>query len=139
MRKVACVPDHNSESCGLEHRLRQPINSETEFAKASQGPVDEFKSNKIIYEHQFGFQKNGSTSLAILDVQAKIIEAIEQKQIACSVFLDFAKAFDTVNHDILLDKLEHYGIKGIANVWFEPYSKNHYQNVKIGSTLKKNR
>ena len=56
------------------------------------------ESNKIIYEHQFGFQKYESTSLAILDVQAKIIEAIEQKQIACSVFLDFAKAFDTVNH-----------------------------------------
>ena len=98
-----------------------------------------FKSNKIIYKLQFCFQKNGSTSLAILDVQAKIIEAIEQKQIACSVFLDFAKAFDTVNHDILLDKLEHYGVKEIANIWFGPYLKDHYQNVKIGSTLKKNR
>ena len=92
-------------------------------------------SNKIIYEHQFGFQKNRSTSLAILDVQAKIIEAIEQKQIACSVFLDFAKAFDTVNHNILPGKLEHYGIRGIANVWFESYLKNRYQKVKIGSTL----
>ena len=70
------------------------------------------ESSKIIYEHQFGFQKCKSTSLAILDIQAKIIEAIEQKQIACSVFLDFAKAFDTVNHDILLGKLEH-GIRGI--------------------------
>ena len=56
-----------------------------------------------------------STSLAILDVQAKIIEAIEQKQIACSVFLDFAKAFDTINHDILLGKQGHYGIREIAN------------------------
>ena len=73
--------------------------------------------------------------MAILDVHAKIIEAIENKQLACSVFLDFAKAFDTVNHDILLGKLYHYGIRGITNKWFESYLKNRYQKVKIDSTL----
>ena len=73
--------------------------------------VKYLEKHNIIYEHQFGFQRNKSTSLAILDVHAKIIEAIENKQLACSVFLDFAKAFDTVNHDILLGKLNHYGIR----------------------------
>ena len=93
------------------------------------------EENNIFYEHQFGFQKNKSTTLAILDIQAKIIEAFERKQIACSVFWDFAKTFDTVNHDILLGKLNHYGIRGITNKWFESYLKNWYQKVKIGSTL----
>ena len=58
-------------------------------------------SNNIIYVHQFGFQRNKSTSLAVMDVHSKIVEAIENKKIACGVFLDFAKAFGTVNHDIL--------------------------------------
>ena len=91
--------------------------------------------HKVIYQHQFGFQKNKSTNLAILDAHAKIIKAIENKNIACSVFLDFANAFDTVNHDILLGKLTHYGIRGIANMWFESYLKNRYQKVKISSTF----
>ncbi len=95
--------------------------------------VNFLDSNNIIYEHQFGFQKNKSTILAVLDVQGKLIQAIEQKQIACTVFLDFAKAFDTVNHEILLGKLEHYGIRGLANAWFESYLKIRYQKVKIES------
>ena len=49
--------------------------------------------------------------MAILDIYAQIVEAFENNDIACSVFLDFAKAFDTVNHNILLEKLENYGIK----------------------------
>ena len=92
-------------------------------------------SNNIIYEHQFGFQQNKFTSLAVLDVHSKIVEAIENKNIACGVFLDFAKASDTVNHDILLGKLEHYGIKGLSNKWFQSYLTNGYQKVKTGSIL----
>ena len=92
-------------------------------------------SNNIIYEHQFGFQQNKSTSLAVMDLHSKIVEAIENKKIACGVFLDFAKAFDTVNHDILLGKLEHYGIRGLSNKWFQSYLTNRYQRVKIGSIL----
>ena len=66
--------------------------------------------NKIIYDHQFGFQKKKSTSTAVLDIYSKLIDSIEQKKNLMLVFLDFAKAFDTVNHDILLNKLECYGI-----------------------------
>ena len=77
--------------------------------------------NKIIFEHQYGFQENKSTSLAILDLQSQCINNIENKLYSCSIFLDFSKAFDTVNHDILLDKLEHYGFRGIAFSWFKSY------------------
>ena len=64
--------------------------------------------NKILSDHQFGFQKKKSTSAAVLDIYSKLIDSVEQKKFSCSVFLDFAKAFDIVNHDILLNKLEYY-------------------------------
>ena len=64
--------------------------------------------HKILFKHQFGFQKNKSTTLAILDLYTKLVENIEGKRFSCCIFLDFSKAFDTVNHKILLDKLEHF-------------------------------
>ena len=66
--------------------------------------------NKIIFEHQFSFQKGKSTTLAIMDLYSKLINANEAKNTSCSIFLDSSKAFDTLNHDILLRKLEYYGI-----------------------------
>ena len=86
---------------------------------------------KIIYEHQFGFQKNRSTTLAVLDLHALITKALDNGNFAASVFLDFAKAFDTVNHKILLSKLENYGIRGPVNNWFKSYLTNRHQIVKI--------
>ena len=74
---------------------------------------DFLESHKIIFNHQFGFQKNKSTSLAILDVYSKLVETVEAKKYSCCIFLDFAKAFDTVDHEILLKKLHYYGIRGI--------------------------
>ena len=79
------------------------------------------KSTNAIFEHQFGFQTGKSTDLAILDIHSKIVEAFENKELACCVFLDFAKAFDTVNHKILIRKLEYYGIRGSVLKWFESY------------------
>ena len=89
----------------------------------------------IIYEHQYGFQENKSTSLAIMDMYSNLIKAIDGKQYSCGVFLDFSKAFDTVNHDLLIEKIEHYGIRGIASEWFKSYLSNRYQKVKIGNTM----
>ena len=70
-----------------------------------------------------------------MDLHSKIIDAFENKKFACSVFLDFAKAFDTVNHEILLKKLQHYAIRGTANKWFETYLNNRHQSVKIGEQV----
>ena len=69
-------------------------------------------SNGTLFEHQYGFQPKKTTNMAILDIYAQIVESFANNDIACSVFLDFAKAFDTVNHNILLEKLENYGIRG---------------------------
>ena len=64
----------------------------------------------ILYEKQFGFRNNHSTTHALLEITEKIKQACDAGQFACGVFLDLQKAFDTVNHTILLKKLAHYGI-----------------------------
>ena len=72
------------------------------------------EKHMIIFEKQYGFQKKKSTTLAIIDLINNIIQAFENKQYTAVTFLDFAKAFDTVNLDILLNKLSFYGIRGVA-------------------------
>ena len=70
--------------------------------------------SKIFYEYQFGFQKIRSTTLAVLDLSTGITKALDNGDYVASGFLDFAKAFDTVSHQILLRKLENYGIREVT-------------------------
>ena len=88
----------------------------------------------IIYAKQFGFRSHHSTEHAILSIVDKIHEGIEKVMFSCGIFLDFSKAFDTVNHAILVRKLEHYGIRGIAKDWFVSYLSNRKQFTSIGNT-----
>ena len=88
----------------------------------------------ILFNKQFGFRSGHSTDHAILCVLDKIQSAVESGLFSCGVFLDLSKAFDTVNHSILLDKLEHYGIRGIAKEWFSSYLRNRKQFVSINNT-----
>ena len=88
----------------------------------------------IIYAKQFGFRSYHSTEHAILSIVDKIHEGIEKGMFSCGIFLDFSKAFDTVNHAILVRKLEHYGIRGIAKDWFVSYLSNRKQFTSIGNT-----
>ena len=76
------------------------------------------------------FGKKHSTNLATIELVTKILQAIDNSEYTIGVFLDLAKAFDTVNHEILLKKLEHYGIRGIALEWFKNYLTNRKQIIK---------
>ena len=90
---------------------------------------------EILFKHQYGFQKGKSTEHAIIDLHSSIIKAIEKKEKECAAFIDFAKAFDTVNHKILLKKLEFIGIRGIQLKWFDSDLSNRQQSVKIGQDI----
>ena len=86
-----------------------------------------------MFKYQFGFRKDHSTELAILEITDSLKNSIDNNRITCGVFLDFSKAFDTVSHEILLRKLHKYGVRGIALDWFTSYLTNRTQYVKLGN------
>ena len=77
-----------------------------------------------MYENQYGFRSNHSTLHAVISITDKIQKAIDQGYYSCGIFLDLSKAFDMVNHQILLDKQEYHGIRGLAKQWFKTYLMN---------------
>ena len=85
--------------------------------------------NSILCNQQYGFRKNKSTNYPIVELVDKITKAIENDQYTIGVFLDLSKAFDTVNHSILLDKLCFYGIRGTKN-----YLTNRKQIIKFNNS-----
>ena len=86
--------------------------------------------NKLLYEFYFGFQKGKSTHfLAIMMLVDKVTEALDQGESVVGVFLDFSKTFDTVDHDILLQKKDLYGICDVELQWFKEYLSNRMQYV----------
>ena len=87
--------------------------------------------HNCICELQFGFKSKHSTNHALLSLTEMIQEALDSGNFACGIFVDLQKAFDTVDHQILLKKLEHYGITGRANDWFNSYHSNRQQFVSI--------
>ena len=90
-----------------------------------------FLNNNNIYDLQFGFRKQYSTSLALISITENIRKALDDGKIGCRVSVDLQKAFDTVDHQILLAKLNHYGIRGVSNDWFKSYLSNRNQYVSI--------
>ena len=106
------------------------------FEKIVRSKLEEYlKTNNILYKYQFGFRKSHSTNLAIVEVIDKIYTHLNQNMYGLGIFLDLKKAFDTVDHDILLSKLEHYGIEGNALNWFKSYLTNRRQCTKINGKL----
>ena len=82
------------------------------------------EKHNILSKFQFGFRKSRSTEHAIVEITDNFKKAIDKNLYTCGVFLDFSKAFDTVNHQILLKKLEAYGIRGTPLQWFTNYLTN---------------
>ena len=87
--------------------------------------------HEILYPKQFGFQAGHSTDHAILQLVDQIHQSFEENRYTLGVFIDLSKAFDTVDHDILLKKLQFYGIDGITNKWFKNYLTNRKQYIQF--------
>jgi len=85
----------------------------------------------MLVNEQFGFREKSSTDLATYVLLNTVLLALDKKNLVGGLFCDIQKAFDCVNHDILLAKLEFYGISGIANKLMRSYIKNRYQTVII--------
>ena len=83
----------------------------------------------VLFENQFGFRKLHSSYMALMVLTDKIIKGLVNGEYIIGVYLDFSKAFHTVDHAILLSKLSHYGIKGNARNWFQSYLSNRKQYV----------
>ena len=72
-----------------------------------------------------------STSHSLIEITEEIKESIDNGKFGCGIFIDLKKAFDTVNHKVLLIKLEHYGVRGVLLKWFESYLSNRKQYVYV--------
>ena len=93
------------------------------------------ESNGILFSGKYGFRDKHSTQRAVLDIVNAIQENIDHNVFSCGIFLDFKKAFDTVDHSGLLHKLHYYGVRGTAHNWFTSYLDGRTQTTQINSKI----
>ena len=90
-----------------------------------------FLEKNLLFKQQYGFRNKLATNHALIDTTNRIQEACDNGQYACGIYVDFTKAFDKINHNILLDKLAHYRVGGIENNWFKTYLTDRKQHVTV--------
>ncbi len=92
---------------------------------------------KVLYELQFGFREGHSTTHALLELLDNVYHNLDDNNSCIGVFLDLSKAFDTIQHDILLEKLHNYGFRGKIHTWFSSYLKHRKQYTCVNSKISK--
>ena len=93
----------------------------------------------LLFERQHGFRNKLSTNHALIDVTSKIQTACDKGIFACGVYVDFKKASDTVNYEFLINKLNHYVIRGTGLQWIKAYLRGPQQHTAVSSFSSKNR
>ena len=136
--ETQCVsPIHKSGSkLKITHR---PISIQTISLKLLEQIIQEqlykfVSENGVINSKQSGFRRSHSTATATIDVADYILEKISEGNLVGAVFIDLAKAFDTVDHKVLLSKLNHYGIRDNEYNWFKSYLSDRYQVTLVNNT-----
>ena len=119
LKTAKIIPIHKKNSkVDVSNYRPIPLLSNTDnfFEKLTHSRIIEFlKEKQILYYRQFGLRKDFSTNHVILTLLESMQKALDDRQFACRIFIDLKKAFDTVSHDILLEKLHQCCIRGIAN------------------------
>lgn len=93
-----------------------------------------FTDKKLLFPSQYGFRNNHSTNMAISELMSSILKGFDEKKYTLGLFLDLSKAFDTIDHEILLAKLHHYGVRGVALKWLQNYLTDRNQYVEFKGT-----
>ena len=93
--------------------------------------TDFFESNKLLSIHQYGFRKNHCTTCLTLDMFDKIFDSKSKGNTPAIIFLDIKKAFDTVDHKVLIEKLKFYGADGTVILWIKNYLSDRKQATKF--------
>ena len=132
--KVAKVVPRHKGGSTLEMNNFRPISLLSIFDKILEKLMHKrlyefLEYHQILFKNQFGFRKRSSTGHSLIEISEEIKESIDNGKFGCGIFIDLKKAFDTVNHKILLMKLEHYGIRGFLLKWFETYLTDRKQFV----------
>ena len=133
------IPIHKSGSKQAVENYR-PISLLSPFSKIVEKIIKTrlvsfLNKNETLYDRQSGFRKKHTTMFPLIDVVTHCFENINNRLYTCAIALDIKKAFDSVNHTILLKKLSHYGIRGVCYKLFESYLTNRQQYVYVNNTI----
>ena len=120
----------------------RPISLLTSFSKIFESLVASRLTSfllkfNILYDYQFGFRSKYSTKLALLNSIDDVLKAQDNKEIVCGIFFDIAKAFDSIDHSILLAKLYNYGFRGQIHRWLSSYLSDRQQFTVINDAFSK--
>ena len=133
--KISKVTPLHKKECKLNFQNYKPISLLSMFSKIFEKTIysriySYLVKHNLIFDKQFGFRSNCSTTPALLSIAECIRELIDSGSYVCGVFIDLEKAFDTVNQNILCENLNYYGLRGNVNRLIQSYLANRKQSKK---------
>ena len=134
--KIAKVTPVHKKDSKIDHRNYRPISLLSVFSKIFEKCIYKriysyLDRKNLLYSKQFGFRGNHSTNHAIISITELIRNLLDKGEYVCGIFVDLEKAFDTVHHDILCEKIKTYGLRGNINQLLKSYLSDRKQYVSI--------